>query len=148
MPPLRDRENDILLIARHFIDQFCKENNLSKKVLSLEAKKKLLQFTFPGNIRELKSLIDLACVLADGEEIMAEHVQLPSYETSFTHLHEPLTLRQYMIQLLQHYLEKYNYDVLKVAKKLDVGKSTLYRMIKNKELVIPDKSYKNTMNYH
>ena len=148
LPPLRDRENDILLIARHFIDQFCKENNLSKKVLSLEAKKKLLQFTFPGNIRELKSLIDLACVLADGEEIMAEHVQLPSYETSFTHLHEPLTLRQYMIQLLQHYLEKYNYDVLKVAKKLDVGKSTLYRMIKNKELVIPDKSYKNTMNYH
>lgn len=148
LPPLRDRENDILLIARHFIDQFCKENNLAKKVLSLDAKKKLLQFTFPGNIRELKSLIELACVLADGEEIMGEHVQLPSYESSFTHLHEPLTLRQYMIQLLQHYLEKYHYDVLKVAKKLDVGKSTLYRMIKNKELVIPDKSYKNTMNYH
>ncbi len=139
LPPLRDRENDILLIARHFIDQFCHENGLLKKNLSLESKKKLLKYTYPGNIRELKSMIDLACVLTDGNEIMPDHIQTLNREDAFTHLHEPLTMRQYTLQLLQHYLEKHQYDVLKVAEKLDIGKSTLYRMIKSKELVIPEK---------
>ena len=63
LPPLRERENDMLLIAKFFIDQFCKENNLGKKHLSLSAKQKLITYPFPGNIRELKSIIELACVM-------------------------------------------------------------------------------------
>lgn len=139
LPPLRDRENDILLIARYFLDDFCRENGLGRKNLSLEAKKKLLNYPFPGNIRELKSIIELACVLSDTPEITAEQVQTIDREHAFNHLHEPLTMRQFTIQLLQHQLEKHHFDVLKVADKLDIGKSTLYRMIKNKELVIPEK---------
>jgi DNA-binding NtrC family response regulator len=139
LPALRDRENDILLIARYFVDQFCDENNLSKKNISLEAKKKILKHPFPGNIRELKSIVELACVLADDSEILAEHIQTLNKEESYHSLHEPVTMRQFTIQFLQQNLEKYNYDVLKVAEKLDIGKSTLYRMIKNNELLIPQR---------
>jgi DNA-binding NtrC family response regulator len=138
LPPLRERENDILLIANYFIEQFSKENHLPKKVLTLKAKHKLMQYPFPGNIRELKSIIELACVLSDTTEITEKHIELPEKEHFFGYLHEPLTIRQYMVQIIQHNLEKHNYDVMAVSKKLNIGKSTLYRMIKNKEIMIPE----------
>ncbi len=135
LPPLRERENDILLIARNFIDVFCKENQLPKKNISIDAKKILLQHHYPGNIRELKSIIELACVLADGEEILPEHIQIQNNQNSTPrNISEQHTLHQYTLQLLQHHLDKNDYDVLKVARILDVGKSTIYRMINLGEL--------------
>lgn len=144
LPPLRNRDNDILLIAKYFIDQFCSENALPKKFLSMEAKKQLLSYQFPGNIRELKSVIELSCVMSDGDEIELAHSQRmggTANTSSITSLEEPVTLRRFTLQLLQDYLEKYEYDVLKVAQVLNVGKSTLYRLIKNKELNVPEKVY-------
>lgn len=137
LPPLRERENDILLIAKYFIDQFCKENKLGKKHLSIEAKHKLMSYSFPGNIRELKSLVELACVMSEEEEIAEEHLQI--YLTpvkSLTYGNGNYTLREYMRKLIQQYLDEYDYDVLKVAGKLDVGKSTIYRMINSQQLKV------------
>ncbi len=142
LPPLRKRGNDIILIAKHFIDLFCTENSLGKKNLSVEAKKKLMIYPFPGNIRELRSIVELACVMADGEEIDENHLQINHIgENNFSTGGAAHTLRQYNIQLIQYYLDNNEYDVIEVAKKLDIGKSTLYRMINNNEL----KLYKNTV---
>ena len=143
LPPLRNRDNDILLIARFFIDQFCSENNLPQKHLSIEAKKQLLNYQFPGNIRELKSIIDLSCVMSDSEEIELSHMQrlTAASPSSLSSLNEPVSLRRFTLQLLQDYLDKYDYDVLKVAHVLNVGKSTIYRLIKNKELSVPERVY-------
>jgi DNA-binding NtrC family response regulator len=140
LPPLRDRENDVLLIAKYFIEEFCKENNFSKKHLTPEASKKLLHHTFPGNIRELKSVIELACVMAEDEEILPEHLNILSSNVIDNFVLKDATLKEFTIKLIQLYLDKYNYDVMKVAKKLDVGKSTIYRMIQSKELYV-NKNY-------
>jgi DNA-binding NtrC family response regulator len=137
LPPLRARENDILLIAKFFIDQFCKENNLGKKHLSLSAKQKLMTYTFPGNIRELKSVIELACVMADAEEIHEEDLQISFTPVKISHTRNGnYTLKEYTLKLIQQYLDEYDYDVLTVAGKLDVGKSTIYRMINSQQLKI------------
>ena len=137
LPALRDRENDILLIAKFFIDQFCKENNLGKKHLSLSAKQKLITYTFPGNIRELKSIIELACVMAEGEEIQEEDLQINFTPIKTNHTRNGnYTLKEYTLKLIQQYLDEYDYDVLAVAGKLDVGKSTIYRMINSHQLKI------------
>ncbi|MBV9962175.1 MAG: sigma-54-dependent Fis family transcriptional regulator [Parafilimonas sp.] len=137
LPPLRDRENDILLIAKFFIDQFCKENNLGKKHLSLSAKQKLMTYTFPGNIRELKSVIELACVMSEGEEIFEDDLQISFTPIKTNHTRNGnYTLKEYTLKLIQQYLDEYDYDVLKVAGKLDVGKSTIYRMINSQQLRI------------
>lgn len=148
LPPLRERDNDIILIARNFIEQYCTENQISKKTLSVEAKKKLMLYSYPGNIRELKSVIDLACVLCDDEEITEEHLQLSSYSNNSTAAFNTnqydLTLKDYNIKLIQHLLDAYDYDVVEVAKRLDIGKSTIYRMVKNNELNLvkrPDKAF-------
>jgi DNA-binding NtrC family response regulator len=136
MPRLRERGNDILLIARHFIDEFCEENNLCKKTLDVEAKKKLMLYAYPGNVRELKSIVELACVMSDSEEINEEHIQLNTQHDLKKNHSDSFTLKQYTIHLIQHYLDTNDYDVLKVAELLNIGKSTIYRMISNKELQI------------
>jgi DNA-binding NtrC family response regulator len=135
LPPLRERENDVLMIAKFFVDQFCKENGLGKKHLSVEGTQKLIEYTFPGNVRELKSIIELACVMSDNEEIAEEHLQTnPSAPKNLQNGNGTYTLREYTTKLIQHYLDEYDYNVLKVADKLEVGKSTIYRMINNREL--------------
>lgn len=140
LPPLRERGNDIILIANHFIEQFCRENQLPRKVLDVEAKKNLMLYAFPGNIRELKSIIELACVMSDTTEINSEHLQFQTQgNTGFKAGADQLTLKQFTTQLIQHYLDTNEYDVLKVADMLDIGKSTIYRMINNDELRL----YKN-----
>lgn len=142
LPPLRNRGNDIIMIAKYFVDQFCKENNLPKKALSIEAKKKLLGYLFPGNIRELKSIIDLSCVMSDNEEIQEEHIQLNGNAKLAMLVGDlNLSLRQYTAQYIQHQLDKNNYDVLKVADKLKVGKSTIYRMVNSKEIKLYKRKY-------
>src|SRR5215470_630791 len=131
LPPLRERGNDILILSKHFIDGFCRENKMEKKSLSPEASQKLLQYPFPGNVRELKSVVELSVVMADEEMIQAEHITLNTSASIADLLNKEMTLKEFEIQILQHYLDKYDKDVLLVAKKLDVGKSTLYRMIQN-----------------
>lgn len=134
LPPLRERGNDILLLAKHFIDAFCKENNSEKKVLSSEAQQKLLSYPFPGNIRELKSVMELAVVMSDGDTILPEHISVNTSASVNNLMSKEKSLKEYEIQIIQHFLDKYDKDVLLVAKKLDVGKSTLYRMIQAGEL--------------
>lgn len=140
LPALRERENDVLLIARHFIDVFCRENRFDKKQLTPEASNRLLQHSFPGNVRELKSVIELACVMSEGNDILPEHLNLHSSNHISNFMGKDVTLKEFNIKLIQHYLDKYQYDVMKVARLLDIGKSTIYRMIQNKELNI-NRSY-------
>lgn len=139
LPPLRERENDVLMIARHFMDVFCRENGLPAKNFSTDAKKKLMGHAFPGNVRELKSVVELGCVMAEGNEIEAEHLNVTTQNIISDFMMKEVTLKELTTRFIQYYLDKYNYDVLKVARKLDVGKSTIYRMIQNKEVFVHKK---------
>jgi len=130
LPPLRDRKSDLLLIARHFIENFCKENNLPLVSLSKEAQKKLLQHPFPGNIRELKSCIELAIVMCNGKEIEDTCIQINNDFSIQAALVEEKTLDEYEREIIKHFLGKYDRNVVAVAHKLGIGKSTIYRLLK------------------
>ena len=136
LPALRERGNDIIILAKHFVDAFCKDNKISKKTISSEAQQKLLDYSFPGNVRELKSIMDLAVVMADEEVILPEHITMNTSSSINSLLTKDLSLKEFEIQIIQHYLDKHDKDVLLVAKKLDIGKSTLYRMIQAGELKV------------
>jgi len=130
LPPLRERDNDILLLASVFMDEFGKENKLPKFVLSDGSKQKLLSYNWPGNVRELKSVIELAMIMADNSEIKESDITLSSYELLQDVLSEELTLREYERKIVNFYLKKYNNDTKLVAKMLDIGQTTIYRMLK------------------
>jgi DNA-binding NtrC family response regulator len=130
LPPLRERGNDIIILAKHFIKVFCNENNLPQKALSKPAVDKLLSYSFPGNIRELKSVIELAITLSDSDEITGENIYLGNNALIDETIAKELTLREYNIRVVKKYLEKYNDNMKLVAEKLDIGIATIYRMLK------------------
>ncbi len=135
LPPLKDRGNDILLLAKYFVDEFCEENGLPKKTMSHNAQDKLLSYHYPGNVRELKAIIELAAVMSNGEVIDDTDISFSSTDRSSDFLlDQEDTLQGYTRKIIKHYLDKYDNNIVKVAKKLSIGKSTIYRMLKNKEL--------------
>jgi two-component system response regulator AtoC len=137
LPPLRERDSDALLIAKHLIQTFCKENGIKQKQLSPEAKERLLTYPFPGNIRELKAIIDLAIVMSEGDFIELEDLTFMRSAEPDEFLMEELTLDVYNQKIIQFFLNKYNGNVLTVAKKLDIGKSTIYRFIQEGKIKLP-----------
>ena len=134
LPPLRDRGKDVLILAKFFVDQFVKENKLKPITIGEHAKEKLLRYQFPGNIRELKSITDLAVVMCDGKEIKANDIIIQTAWREDTFMTEIKTLRGYNIDIIKHFLKRNNSDVVLVAKLLDIGKSTIYKMIQDGEL--------------
>lgn len=133
LPPLKDRGNDIILLAKYFVDEFCKENGMEPKTISDEAKKMLLAYHYPGNIRELKAVMELACVMTNRETIKPTHLNMNVDDNVQNLLASEKTLDEYNLEIINHFLNKYNHNVRLVASKLGIGKSTIYRMLQKKE---------------
>lgn len=134
LPPLRDRGNDVLLIAKHFLDNFSQENQLKKFKISPEAQEKIMQYPFPGNIRELKSIVELAAVMAEDGEIRPQDISFSSTARMESFLYQEMTMQEFMYRIIRHFLNKYDNNVLEVARRLDIGKSSLYRYLKDMEV--------------
>ena len=134
LPPLRQRGNDINVLAKYFTDEFCEANNLPKKNISLKAQEKLMSYGYPGNVRELKAVIELAVVLSDTTEIGPESINFNTTDSISNFLFNECTLEEYNKRIVNYFLEKNDNNVVVTAKKLNIGKSTIYRMLKNNEI--------------
>jgi two-component system response regulator AtoC len=133
LPPLRERGNDIIYIARSFVEEYCKENKVKKINISADAQKKLLEYSYPGNIRELKAIVELACVMCDDNLIDLKDIVYNMENSMSNFMSKEMTLDDYNNIIIKTYLEKYDDNVITVAKKLNVGKSTIYRIMKTPE---------------
>ncbi len=136
LPPLRERKSDIILLASHFIKLFAKENDFPAKTLNEDSVRKLMKYNFPGNVRELKSIIDLAMVLSDGNSIETENIILNETNAMEDVFSIELTLNEVTNNLIKIYMQKYKGNIAKVAEILDIGKSTIYRLIKENNIEI------------
>jgi DNA-binding NtrC family response regulator len=135
IPPLRDRGNDITILAKHFISEFCRENGMEQLTLSTEANAKLMKYPFPGNVRELKAIIELAAVMATDGVIRPEDITFHTNTSSFMDiLDSEYTLQEFNVRIIRSFLDKYDNNIQEVARRLGIGKSTIYRMKKNGEL--------------
>ena len=133
VPPLRQRGNDIILLAKFFVDEFCKENDMEQKNISNEAKQVLLSYHYPGNIRELKAVMELACVMTTRDTIKPSHLNMNVEENIQNLLATEKMLDEYNREIILFFLNKYNQNVRLVASKLGIGKSTIYRMLQKTE---------------
>ena len=133
LPPLRERENDILILARYFIGKFCEENNILSKKLSVQGQKKLMNYPFPGNVRELKSVIELAVTLSANDEIEPADLVVDRSDPLSDVASDNLTLREYQVKIIKATLKKNNNDIRLAAEKLDIGISTIYRILKEEK---------------
>lgn len=76
LPPLRDRKDDILPLCSYFLEKICIENHKTTKILSSEAKSKLLAYPWPGNVRELANVMERSIVMNTSEILYPEHLSL------------------------------------------------------------------------
>jgi transcriptional regulator with GAF, ATPase, and Fis domain len=76
IPPLRERANDVMILARHFVERFCRDLNKPALTLSPSALDELQSYPWPGNVRELQNCIERAVILCDGDTIHPRHLNL------------------------------------------------------------------------
>lgn len=130
LPPLRERGDDIILLAKYFLDTFTSANSLPAKVLGESSRHRLLSYHWPGNVRELKSVIELAAVISSGDQIEAGDLTFSGSSPEAGMIQVGKTLRQYNRELVEKYMELYDQKTAAVAEALDIGQSTVYRLLK------------------
>lgn len=132
VPPLRERKEDIPLLMTSFLAQYTKENNRPIEGFSASAKRALLTYDWPGNIRELRNSIESAVVLARGSIIELEDLppQVTSKESSSTvSLSVGITLAEAEKRLIMATLELEGGNKTKAAQTLGIGRKTLHRKL-------------------
>lgn len=134
LPPLRERGSDIALLARFFVDEFCQKNKLGKLSISSKAIEKIQKYPFPGNVRELKAIMELASVMTNTDVIEETDITFSTASASQDFLYEETTLEEYNKKIINHFLQKYDNKVRLVARKLDIGKTTIYRLMNEGKL--------------
>ena len=135
IPPLRDRGNDKIILAKFFMEEFCKENNLEPMTLTSAAIEKLMNYPYPGNVRELKAIIELATVMANDNVIDAKDITIQVNTGTYVDIiNSNSSLQEINARIIRSYLDKYDNNISEVAEKLKIGKSTIYRMKKNGEI--------------
>jgi transcriptional regulator with PAS, ATPase and Fis domain len=141
LPPLRERPQDIALLAQHFFDKYARTTGKTLKGFAPEALALLAAYHWPGNVRELENAVERAVALCASELIMADDLPAPLRQAPAAPLVVPAT-RMTMEEVKRWYLSKVLEDVggnkVKAAEILGVDRGTLYRMLKRQAEGAPD----------
>ena len=128
LPPLRERKEDIPLLADFFIEKYARKYHKPNTKLSKDAVKKLQKYHWPGNIRELEHLMERSLIMCENTMIKAENILLNSVTESKTG-NETLNLEQIEKKAINSALVKAGGNLSEAAKILGIGRTTLYRKI-------------------
>lgn len=135
IPKLSERGSDVLLLADMFIKDFCTKNKKTLCSLSDDAKSALMKYHFPGNVRELKSIVELALVLCNDNIIRYEDLsfrEMNMKKCDFLEIER--TMEEYEMLIIKHFMEKYSNKVRLVADKLDISKTKIYKLMQDNKL--------------
>ncbi|HZD54947.1 MAG TPA: sigma-54 dependent transcriptional regulator, partial [Candidatus Aquicultoraceae bacterium] len=137
VPPLRDRREDIPILAAHFLDEIARDQGTPPKRLSQGARIALLAYRWPGNVRELRNALETASVVAEGEAVEAADLPpeilgniLPPSPSGPIPLPSPRTLEEIEREAIVAALLETDGNKTKAAKMLGIGLRTLHRKVK------------------
>lgn len=130
LPPLRERGEDIPLLARHFLKSYAKKYKRPGKKISSSALTKLQRYHWPGNVRELQHAIERAVIMSDEELIQPDDFFFLSQKTQSENGHvNTLNLDEMEKTVIEKALQKYNGNISKAAKELGLTRASLYRRL-------------------
>ncbi|MCF8241672.1 MAG: sigma-54 dependent transcriptional regulator [Melioribacteraceae bacterium] len=139
VPPLRERHKDINLLAKYFLEK--KSPVRSPKRLSVEAERELINYSFPGNVRELEHVIERSIIFSDGDEIKPKDLKLPKDESSQFYEKEVeessgeiLSLEEIERVHIKNVLNMNDWNRENSARALGISQKTLYSKIKKYDL--------------
>jgi DNA-binding NtrC family response regulator len=129
LPPLRDRGNDIFVLAEFFLKKYAYKYNKPNLKINQQAHEKLLKYSWPGNIRELQHTIEKAVILSESTVIKPDDLYL-KHNSSFNTGSSFTTLEEMEKQMIQQALEKNNGNFTAAADQLGITRQTLYNRFK------------------
>ena len=127
LPPLRERPDEIISLAEHFVKEFAAEYPRKAEGLSDEAKQLLLRCRWNGNIRELRGCIEKAVIYSETELIRVEDLKISDTDIMDESM---VSMADYEEKMIRETLKKYNGNLTLVAKALDISRPTLYNRLK------------------
>jgi two-component system nitrogen regulation response regulator NtrX len=132
VPPLRERKDDIPILAKHFTEVFCRENNRPPKQFSEGAFKVLMSYDWPGNVRELKNLVERVVIMTDQTTVNETHIRPFLSEAKVTTGEKPLgnLVEDYEKSLIISELKKTGWNVSKAASRLGIDRANLHRKMR------------------
>jgi PAS domain S-box-containing protein len=128
IPPLRERKDDIPLLAKHFLDRYCPLMNKQIKNISQEAMDLLCNYPYPGNVREMENIIQHSIVISKGSTIIPQ--DLPESLRKSKSIPTPESLADMEKRTIVATIQECNGKLNCVAKKLGIHRSTLWRKMK------------------
>lgn len=129
IPPLRERGNDIILLADHFLDRYTRKYKKEIHGLTREAKNKLLKYAWPGNVRELQHTIERAIILGDGSMLKPENFLFHTTSKQKKEEEVILNLEQLERQAIEKALRISNGNISRAAEYLGITRFALYRKL-------------------
>lgn len=129
IPPLRERGNDIILLADHFLDRYTRKYKKKIHGLTREAKNKLLKYAWPGNVRELQHTIERAVILGDGSMLKPENFLFHTTSKQKKEEEVILNLEQLERQAIEKALRISNGNISHAAEYLGITRFALYRKL-------------------
>lgn len=128
MPPLRERKEDIPLLADHFFRRFCQETNKHFEKISKEALDEMMLYDWPGNVRELENAVERSVVVGKGRRIMPE--DLPIFRDEQVPPVSHNSIKAVEKAHIARILDEVHWNIARTAKILGINRSTLYTKIK------------------
>jgi Nif-specific regulatory protein len=144
LPPLRDRGDDILLLAEHFLRDFCRRAGRRVPKFTAAARKRLFSHTWPGNVRELRNLTERLAYLSAGDKIEAEELAfiLSPSTGGAAQIEAGQKLndatRQFQENYIRQSIERARSNVSQAAKNLGVHRSNLYRKMRQLGMAVEE----------
>jgi DNA-binding NtrC family response regulator len=136
LPPLRGHRDDIPLLAQHMIDDMSRRHNKTARLISTEAMEALLDYHWPGNIRELRNVIERAVVICEGEQIEKRHLpahitgQQPSPTADAVMIPIGMPLEEVERRVILSTLARSDYNKTRTAETLRISLKTLHNKLK------------------
>lgn len=128
LPPLRERGDDLPLLAEHFLKIYCKKYNKPTKVISPSTMNKLLRYNWPGNVRELQHCMERAVILSDSDVLQPEDFYFSITRSD----HEGIVFENYNLELVEKVvirktIERHMGNISQAANELGLTRASLYR---------------------
>jgi len=128
LPPLRERIDDVPLLAAHFINKYNVEFNKKFDRVDRKAMDFMMDYHWPGNVRELENVIERAIVIDQGPQMKVKHLPFCNMESPLTE--EPRSLQEVEKSHIEKMLQRNDWNIAKTARLLNIDRSTLHKKIK------------------